>query len=83
MISLLNLQQSIKHDCIFDKICEALENKYDDDEDNDEMIISLPERNGRKEATNCTDNGEDIVGSNIRISGQNEKINAVADSAMS
>ena len=80
--TLLNLQQSVKRDCNLDEICGALENKCDDDEDNDEMIISLPVRNDREEATNCTDNGKDDVGSILRITGQNEKINAKADLAM-
>ena len=65
-----------------DEICGALENKCDDDEDNYEMIISLPVRNDREEATNCSDNSKDDVGSILRITGQNEKINAKADLAM-
>ena len=80
--ALLSLQHSVKRDRNFDEICKALEDKFDNGEDDDDMIENLSVNNER-EATNNIKSDQDTLGSNHEAIGRNERIDTVIDSVMS
>ena len=77
-----SLDHSVKRDRKFDKIYKALEDTFDDGEDDDDMIENMPVSN-EKEATNSIENDQNTVGSNHEAIGRNERIDNVTESAFS
>ena len=77
-----SLDHSVKHNSKFDKTYKALKDTFDDDEDSDDMIGNMPVYN-EKEATNSIENDQNTVGSDHEVTGRNERIDNVTESAFS
>ena len=80
--ALPSLDHLVKHNGKFDKTYKALKDTFDDDEDSDDMIGNMPVYN-EKEATNSIENDQNTVGSDHEVTGRNERIDNVTESAFS